>query len=61
MRVDTHRSSPRRSIYDGQTRLGDFQQHGTEVVARNRFGEPIGVFNTVNEAIDAIAKAAGAP
>ena len=56
MRVD-HSKPVRRSVYDGQDRLGDFQLHGTEVVARDRYGKILGIYATMAEAIDAIAKA----
>jgi len=67
MRVDTHsarqresaRVGHRGSVYDGQDRLGDFQQHDDVFVARNRCGKTIGVFPTAIEAINAVAIAAG--
>jgi len=56
----TDKTTPRRALYDGQDRLGDFEQRGTEIVARDRHGKILGVFDSVIEATDAIAKAAEA-
>lgn len=51
--------APRRSVYDGQDRLGDFQQCADGFVARDRQSRIIGTFPTATAAIDAVA-AAGA-
>jgi hypothetical protein len=50
--------SARRSIYDGQERLGDIQQRGDDFVARDRSGKVLGAFDSVRDAIDAVGKAA---
>jgi hypothetical protein len=43
---------PRRSVYDGQDRVGDIQQHSAhEFVARDRRGNVIGTFLTQREAM----------
>jgi hypothetical protein len=56
------RTSPRRSVYDrgAAERLGDFQESDDGVIARDRQGKIIGIFPTQTEAINAVAKAAGA-
>jgi len=54
-------ASTRRSIYSGQDRLGDVEHRDAEFIARDRRGKPIGVFDTMLEAANAVAKAAGAP
>jgi hypothetical protein len=48
--------SARRSIYDGQERLGDIQQRGDDFVARDRFGKVLGAFDGAHEAIAAVLK-----
>jgi hypothetical protein len=60
MRVDKGNNSQntvsvRRSVYDGQERIGDFQQCDTGVTARGKRGEVLGVFATEADAINAIA------
>lgn len=64
MRIaDTERvikPNPRRSVYSGQERLGDFQLQGSEYVARDRRGVVIGTFRTAVEAANAISDAAEA-
>ena len=41
---------PRRSVYDGQERIGDVQQRDDGYLARGRQGVELGVFATLNEA-----------
>jgi hypothetical protein len=58
--VVNHRQppAPPRAVYDGQDRLGSFEENGDEYVARGRSGEVLGRFDTAHEAIGAIFKAA---
>jgi hypothetical protein len=49
----------RRSVYDGAERLGHIVKYKTEVTAFDRLGRPIGVFDTILEAVAAIRR--GAP
>jgi hypothetical protein len=49
----------RRAVYDGQERLGEYQQVGpNEYLALDRLGRRIGIYDTAIEATNAIAKAA---
>ena len=59
--LGTDKPVPRRSIYDGTDRLGDFEQRGAGIVARDRHGKILGTYDTVGEATAAVVKAAGAP
>lgn len=54
-------ATPRRSIYDGQDRLGDVEQLDGEYIARDRRGNSLGRFDSALEAANAISKAAEAP
>jgi hypothetical protein len=52
--------SARRSIYDGQERLGDIQQSGGEFVARDRSGQVIGRYDSAADAINVVCERARA-
>jgi hypothetical protein len=40
-------TAPRRSVYDGQERIGDVQEQADGFLARGRQGHVIGVFQTL--------------
>ena len=48
-------STPRRSVYLGQSRVGDVQAQERGYLARDQHGKPIGVFNSLREAANAVA------
>jgi hypothetical protein len=48
---------PRRSVYDGQDRIGDIQERANEFVARDRQGNVIGVFSSLPVAATACWRA----
>jgi hypothetical protein len=50
---------PRRSVYLGQSRVGDIQQQDREYLARDRQGRPLGLFSSLAAAANAISSAAG--
>jgi hypothetical protein len=49
---------PHRALYDGRDRLGEIAQNGQEYRAYGRRGQPLGMFDTAQEAAEAIAEAA---
>jgi hypothetical protein len=48
----------RRALYDGQEKLGELEQDGQEYRAYDRRGQALGVYDSAQEAIAAIAEAA---
>jgi len=51
-------TTPRRSVYDGQSRCGDIQQQTDGFLARDRQGRELGVFGSLAEAATQIWRVA---